>query len=311
MDEMISRMGAYPPRSKLVRPVWALASLSERVGQIIRTHSYDVTILQRELLSTFSTLERFSGRPRILDVDDAIWFYRNGTFAQRLAGACDMVICGNEFLADWFSRWNAHTYVLPTGVDADRFIPGRIDPMRRTPRLMGWSGSQSGLHYLYDIEEELQTVLGRVPDLKLRVICNSPPRFRMLRADQIEFVRWSPENEVRALQDLDIGLMPLADTLWERGKCSYKMLTYMSCAVPVVVSDVGMNATVLKLGHCGLGVSGAKGWAEAIEHILANPTLSASMGTVGRDLIQEHYSVEKLAGKFTQLMRTAYQRRNC
>src|SRR5580704_6450641 len=107
LTECPSRAGLYPPEEyKWMRPAWGLWNLADHVPAVVRSYNYDVTLLQREMLSTFVTLEPFTKRPRVLDVDDAIWVHRGGRFARRLAGLCDHVICGNNFLAQEFSRWN-------------------------------------------------------------------------------------------------------------------------------------------------------------------------------------------------------------
>src|SRR6476620_8219137 len=95
LSEFYPRAGGYPPEQKWRRPFWAAASLADRVPDIARSFSYDVTLLQREMLSTFVTLEPLTKRPRVLDVDDAIWLNRDNSFARKLAGMSDSVICGN------------------------------------------------------------------------------------------------------------------------------------------------------------------------------------------------------------------------
>lgn len=123
LREFAAPVSAYPPRRRWLRPVWLPASLGSRIPQIVAGYSCDVTLLQREFISTLRTLENLTRRPRILDVDDAIFLHRRGTAARQLARSADLVICGNDFLANWFSRWNPRTAVLHTAVDCDRFSP--------------------------------------------------------------------------------------------------------------------------------------------------------------------------------------------
>ena len=96
--EFCSRFGSYPPASRYKRPLWGIATLADRLPSVLMSHKYDACLLQRELLSTFVSLEPFIGGPRIFDVDDAIWIYRGGVAAKRLAQMSDLVICGNNFL---------------------------------------------------------------------------------------------------------------------------------------------------------------------------------------------------------------------
>jgi glycosyltransferase involved in cell wall biosynthesis len=310
LSEFFTRLGAYPPTGKLIRPFWAVGSLASRLPSIVHSYRYDVILFQREMLSTFFTLEPFTKKPRILDVDDAIWLNRNGSFARRLARISDSVICGNSFLADYFSQWNPNITILPTAVDTDRFLPLASKPHEvgggdASPTI-GWSGGQGGFVDLQVAEQALQVVLRKYPRARLRVIADAAPSCLDLPAGQVEFVPWSPETEVRAIQGLDIGIMPLRDTLWNRGKCAYKMLLYMSCGVPVVVSPIGMTAEVCQMAPVGACARTTENWVGALEQLLCNRQLAADMGKRGRDVVLQNFSVRMLAPKLAaELLRVA------
>lgn len=295
LAEFFTAPGAFPPRTKSMRPFWGLASIMSRVPSVLRSHRYDVTLLQRELLSTFVTLEPLTKKPRILDVDDAIWLHRRGSFAGRLAQICDSVICGNLFLADYFSKWCARTIVLPTAVDTDRFQPLLNKPQRKVFTI-GWSGGHSGFPDLQLVEEPLRVVLRKHPEIRLRVISNEPPRLD-LPPDQVDYVKWSPTVEVESIQTLDLGIMPLRDTPWSYGKCAYKMLLYMSCALPVIVSPIGMNAQISRMASIGATAVTADDWIAAIEELSNNRAKSARLGQNGRDIVVQHFSQSVLAPK--------------
>jgi glycosyltransferase involved in cell wall biosynthesis len=295
LSEFYPRAGGYPPEGKWTRPFWAVASLAGRMPDIARSFSYDVTLLQREMLSTFLTLEPFTKRPRVLDVDDAIWLNRESAFARKLAEISDSVICGNSFLAEYFRRWNANITILPTAVDTKRFVPLKATSFGDSP-VIGWSGNRSGFADLKIVEAPLRTVLTQYPKARLRIMADERPAFDV-PAHQLEFVPWSPEIEVQTIQSMDIGIMPLRDTLWSRGKCSYKMLLYMSCGIPVVVSPVGMNAEILELGSIGESANSADAWISALEALISNAKLAASMGEQGRAVVLNRFSIEALAGK--------------
>src|SRR3954462_8532359 len=295
LSEFYPRAGGYPPKQKLARPFWAVASLAGRLPDIARPFRYDVTLLQREMLSTFLTLEPFTKRPRVLEVDDAIWLNRENGFARKLADISDSVICGNSFLAEYFRQWNANITILPTAVDTRRFVPLKSRSFGDAP-VIGWSGNRSGFADLKIVEAPLRAVLAKYPMARLRIMADDRPAFDV-PAHQLEFVPWSPEIEVQTIQSMDIGIMPLRDTLWSRGKCSYKMLLYMSCGVPVVVSPVGMNAEILELGSIGESANSADDWISALEGLISNPKLAASMGEQGRVVALNKFSIEALAGK--------------
>jgi glycosyltransferase involved in cell wall biosynthesis len=304
LSEFYPSAGGYPPEQKWKRPFWAAASLAGRVPDIARSFSYDVTLLQREILSTFLTLEPFTKRPRVLDVDDAIWLNRDSSFARKLAAISDSVICGNSFLAEYFRQWNANITILPTAVDTKRFFPLKVNSFGDSP-VIGWSGNRSSFADLKMIESSLRTVLAKYPKARLRVMADERPALDV-PAHQLEFLQWSPEIEVQAIQGMDIGIMPLRDTLWSRGKCSYKMLLYMSCGVPVVVSPVGMNAEILEMGSIGQAAATPDDWVGALEAVIEDPKRGTAMGEKGRKVAVNNFSIEVLAGKLAvELLRVA------
>lgn len=288
LNEFSAHFGMYPPSSKLLRPFWGLATLASRIPGIISSHDYDITLLQREMLSTYFTLERFTKNPRILDVDDSIWLHRGGNWTKRLANVCEGIICGNNFTAENFSKWNSNITVIPTAIDTKRYYPNNLP---KEP-IIGWSGTSGGFGYLYMIESALQEVLKRVPNSMLRIVSDRKPYLKNIPDDRIEFILWSPKNEVRAIQEMAIGIMPLKDSLWENGKCSFKMLTYMACGIPVVVSPFGMNKEVLKLGDIGIGANNIQEWSHALISILNDSQQQNEMGENGRKVILKYFSID-------------------
>ena len=302
VDEFVANFGSWPPSNRYQRPFWLLATLADRVVPVLESRRYDLTFLQRELISTLYTLERFTGRPRVLDIDDAVWL--GGQRAKRsvsaLARGSDAIICGNNYIAETVSRWNRQTVVLPTAVDTERFfIQRRIFD---GTKIIGWSGSYSGLKYLLEIERPLLQVLEARPNAVLRVVSDLRPRFRFIPNDRVEFLQWSPENEAITIQEMDIGLMPLDDTEWVLGKCSYKMLLYMSCGVPVVVSPYGMNREILALGNIGLAPIQLDAWRDSIINLLDNDKERIELGDSGRMVVEEHYSLDRIGSSLAKFI---------
>ena len=301
--EFESRAGLYPPNAKWSRPAWGIWNLMDHVPTVLQSHKFDVTLLQREMLSTFVTLEPFTKRPRVLDVDDAIWNHRRGDFARRLGSMCDHVICGNQFLAERFSAWNPRVSVLPTPVDANRFRPmPSCGPSSNL--IVGWLGLSSGFRFLYGIENALSKLLQLRPDVSLRIVSDRPPSFSQIPAGRVQFIQYDRENEVSQIQEMTVGIMPIDDSEWSRGKCSFKMLLYMACGIPVVVSPFGMNAEVLALGNVGVGAT-SHDWLEVLQALLDDKRLRFKMGLEGRRVILEHYSVEVLAPKLAKILTSA------
>jgi len=303
LDEMWSRFGCYPPKAKWQRPFWAAATLAAQLPNVARSRHYDAVLLQREMLSTFVTLEPLTGKPRILDVDDAIFLHRGGSFARRLAQLADRVICGNAYLAERFSAWNRQVTVIATAVDAQRYIPIAKGTERDDSIVIGWIGTSANLKYLYVLESAIAQVMRSVPGARLRIVCDKSPAFHNLAPDRVEFIRWREEIEVASIQGMDIGIMPLEDTQWARGKCSFKMLQYMSCGLPVVVSPVGMNVEVLAMGNVGIGAATLDQWVDALLALLDNAQLRASMGTAGRCVVETFFSVDVLAPRLADVLK--------
>lgn len=294
-------LGAYPPPLVATRPFWAAASVGARIPGLLASRRSDVTLFQRELLSTLVTLERLARAPRVLDVDDAIWLSRGGRAARRLAKWCDLVICGNSYIAEHFSPWNPRITVLPTAVDTDRYVP-RTSTVGELP-VIGWIGTSSNFPYLVGIEPALAAVLAARPDASVLIVSDRAPQLRALPPGRWRFQRWSAEREVADIQSMAVGLMPLADTPWARGKCSFKMLTYMACGVPAVVSPVGMNADVLAEGRVGLGVTGTSEWVEALCGLLDSADARREIGREGRRVAEARFSVRVVAPRLAALLK--------
>lgn len=303
IHERPSFVGKYPPAKKWMRPLWLLTALGERAIHAPESYRFDVVVFQRELISTLMTLEPFFKGPKILDIDDAIWLHRGGGFCRKIATQVDAIICGNKYIAEHLRKYNSNIHILPTAVDSNHFLPLEKRELKKT-LYIGWSGTYGNLKELEEIEPALQKVLSRFENSMVRVICDRPPRFKSIPNQRVEYVPWSREVEVSALQDLSVGLMPLQDTPWTRGKCAFKMLTYMSCGVPVVVSPVGMNADLVKNNDIGLPATSIDEWYTSITSLLENHEEARKMGERGRQVIATKYSVDVLAKNLASIIKS-------
>jgi len=237
--------------------------------------------------------------PFVFDVDDAIFVGSRGESAGRIAQRSAVTICGNNFLADYFSSFSK-VRVLPTAVDDEVFTP-RSKPVDRP--VIGWSGSSSGLEYLYSIERAIDRVLQEVDGAVLKVVSDREPRFRNIDPTKVFFERWTQQRQVESLRDFAVGVMPLTDSVWARGKCSYKMLTYMSVGIPVVVSPVGMNIDVLACGVSGYAASTEDEWVQALIDILKNRDLALKMGLTGRSIVEARFSKRVICPQLVDVFR--------
>ena len=289
-------LGAFPPRQRALRPAWLIGTLAQRLPQIAAGWRADITLLQREMVSTLPTLERWTGRPRIVDIDDAVHLHRGGLAARRLAALADLVIVGNSWLAEVWSQWNPAVEILPTPVDIDCYAV-RPSPERAT---IGWIGSAANLRYLAGIAPALRRVVDRFPGTVIAVCCDRRPTLPGL---PIRYVPWSEDGEADFLASITVGVMPLENGPWERGKCSFKMLQYMAAGRPCIVSPIGMNSELLRQAELGRAATTIDQWTEALSSLIADRDAAARMGAAGRGVAEAHYSVATLAPRLAELLR--------
>jgi len=300
--------GNILPQQLALRPFWIAATAAARTAALTCSWKADVTWISRQLLPAFAPLQAMAKRPIVLDVDDAVWLNTGGHRARYLAMDSDLIVCGNNFLANHFSRWNANVTVIPTAVNTGWYRPHRApaaDGAGGAPALvMGWTGTSGNFPFLYAIEGALLRVLQYCARAKLLIVADRPPQFKLLPESRVEFERWTPRTEQAAFDRMSIGLMPLADTDWCNGKCSYKMLCYMAAGLPVVVTAAGMNREVLALGEVGLSAGCEREWVDALTILLDNPHLRQRMGAAGRAVVEERFSLHRLAQQYAALFQS-------
>jgi glycosyltransferase involved in cell wall biosynthesis len=296
--------GNILPRPFALRPLWIAATAVSRTAALTCSWKADVTWISRQLLPAFAPLQAIAKRPMILDVDDAVWLNTGGHRARDLAMASDLIVCGNSFLANQFSRWNSRVTVIPTAVNTAWYRPHRTTPDRAPALVLGWTGTSGNFPFLYSIEGALLRVLHQCAQAKLLVIADRPPQFKLLPESRVEFEPWTPRTELAAFARMAVGLMPLADNDWCNGKCSYKMLCYMAAGLPVVVTAAGMNREVRALGEVGLSAASEREWIDALTALLDNVSLRQRMGAAGRAVVEERFSLQRLAQQYAAVFQS-------
>ena len=257
---------------------------------------YDVVFVNRDLAGAGSFLERrlLQRNPRVVfDFDDAIFVGpRNEALIRWLCANAAWVTPGNEYLAEWAGNFTDRVTVLPTVIDTERYASREaVDPPGELVRV-GWSGSDSSigvtlLPYL-DLLARLQAAL----PFDLVVVSNTRPQLPT-RGLRWSFRPWSPSAEGRIGEWFDIGIMPLLDNEFQRGKCGLKLLQYMAAGLPAVASPVGVNARIVQHGMTGYLASAPDDWGAALEALIRSPEARARMGAAGRSRCEEHFSVRR------------------
>lgn len=279
-----------------------------RIPGVFGTYRSDVTWIERNFLPGLDRLGCLTKAPRVLDVDDAIWLSAlfGASSTRVLAAEVDAVIAGNSYLANWYSQYCKNIFIVPTAIDCERFRPiegGRPSRDASTPFIVGWTGSSGNFRFLEKLQVPLATFLRGRPTALLKIIADRKPALPEIPAAQTIFIKWDPENEAIELRDMDVGLMPLDDDEWAKGKCSFKMLQYMATAVPVIVSPVGMNKEVLELGQCGFAARNGREWLDALVALYENWELGVKFGQTGREIVLSRFSVHVVVGQLADVFR--------
>lgn len=279
--------------------LWALYRLATRLPGFVKSRQSDIVWLERELQPGIPTFERLIPKPLVFDVDDAIWLKKPaGAFlAKSIAHRANTIVAGNEYIADWFSTYNRQVQIVPTAVDMRRFetveTPMKADDDRF---VIGWTGTHTNLPYLYTIENALNRFITLRKDAVLCILADKAPSFQYIPKHRYEFIGWNRINETRVLKSFDVGIMPLTDDDWARGKCAYKMLQYMAAELPVIVSPVGMNVQVMtQLEGNGLMAETQCQWTEALDFLYCHRDTGRAWGKKGTEIIAKHYSTPVVA----------------
>jgi glycosyltransferase involved in cell wall biosynthesis len=288
-----------------------------RFGRMFRERGVDGMWLQYELFpyapAFLETLALPRDIPLILDYDDAIFHQYDqhksplvrallGDKLKPLLRRADLAICGNGYLQAYAGEHCRRTEIVPTVVDTDAYGPGP-KPRPERPVTVGWIGSPSTWTFVKPLLPLLADAAER-HDLSVRAVGagpqkDIPPRF--------SFLPWTEAGEIGLIQDMDIGIMPLPDEPWARGKCGYKLIQYMACGLPVIASPVGVNSAIVDHGENGFLASTSQDWANAIATLAGDPALRGAMGTAGRRKIERFYSLAVHGPRLAAMLRDAME----
>src|ERR1700720_3062322 len=286
------------------------SSVSERLRVLKEARRHDVVVLFKTI--GFNEIElgllQRANRRIVFDFDDAVMF-RDQKHRQPLRGKdfkkflrtlkyCEAVVAGNDFLACFAEACGRRAVILPTSIDLTKYKLKRHND--GLGLRIGWLGLSDGLPSLRHIHPALQQLSARFPGLKLKVISDKPLQ---LDGVQVENEPWRLETEQTNLASFDIGIMPLWDSVWTRGKCGYKILQYMGVGTAVVASDVGVNSQIITHGQNGFLARTQDDWVETLGSLIENADQRKNFGMRGRELIEKRYSLETFTEGYVKLLR--------
>lgn len=272
----------------------------QRLNILRRARQADVVVIVRKTLSPlFLKLLRCASRRLVFDFDDAIFVRSNGQPSKRrekgfrrTMAVCDAVWAGNSYLADAASTLNQHVVLLPTSVQPEKYNIVADKPQSHLDLV--WIGSHSTRKYLVEALPALETLAQRHPQLRLKIIADF--HLETTHLDTIA-VTWTASDEARELAASHIGIAPMPDNPWTRGKCALKILQYMAAGLPVVASPAGVNKDVVMEGETGYLALSDTQWTERLEELIGDASLRRQLGLNGRRRVLEGYSETATANK--------------
>ncbi len=250
--------------------------------------------------------------PIITDYDDAIFHrydmhrfkvvrYLLGLKISKIMNRSKIVIAGNNYLADYaFNSGSSNVKVVPTVVDLEIYKLKNLKK-NNNPIRIGWIGTP--MTYKTYLEEKLPMLKNLAAKEGFKFCVMGAKNINKQIHSSIDFIEWSEETEVSFIQSLDVGIMPLHDSAWARGKCGYKIVQYMACGIPVIASPVGVNREIIKNGVNGYLANSSEEWIEAIKILINDGDLRQRLGSEGRKLVERKYSLQIWSTKIDQIFR--------
>jgi glycosyltransferase involved in cell wall biosynthesis len=292
-----------------------LVAYTRRMGRLLRAGRFDLIWIEYDALPWLpKAIESLmlSRRPYVVDYDDAIFVrygehanrWRRALVADKIAGimrGAAVVTAANERLAEYARASGAsRVEYCPTAIDVQRYEVHEPS-ISSGPAVIGWIGSPSTAPYL------------RVAAPALRAICaDGRARFVAVGSGPlslpdvpIEVRPWSVASEVRDIESFDIGIMPLPDDPWARGKSGYKLIQYMAASRPVVASAIGANCQIVQGGRTGLLVTSQDEWVAALRTLCADAALRTAMGRAGRELVEQRHDLRRAAPRLAKILKSA------
>lgn len=291
-----------------------LKSYVRRLGVLFSVFSYDRVVIEKEIFPFLPALAEWMlkllGIQYIVDYDDAIFHHYDqsanpliknflGNKIAKVMRFSGTVVAGNQYLADYAARSGAKNIeIIPTVIDLERY------PMKQNTDadqcIVGWIGTKTTFEkHLLPCKDWIKALQHQEPNIRFHIVGITED---MDLGKNVKYIRWTEESEVAEILKMDIGLMPLQDSKWEKGKCAYKLIQYAACGIPGVASDVGMNREVTVPGETGILASADEEWIQAIKTLKSNTELRHQMGRNARKKVEERYCIQQTSTKWKEIL---------
>ncbi len=306
----------YHPGNYLNKAWILFKSLFIRLKDLRRAKDFDIIFIQREALllgSSYFEKQFFKKNKVAFDFDDSIWlldtspenkkfeFLKNPDKTKINIKHAHCVIAGNLFLANYAKQFNPNTVIIPTTIDCGFHIP-KPELKDKEKIVIGWSGSISTIKHFEMAIPALKEIQTKYPtQIEIHVIGQGSythPEINVISKN------WSATTEVDDLNSFDIGIMPLPNDEWVKGKCGLKGLSYMACGVATIMSNVGVNSEIIEHGKNGFLATSQQEWVNYLSELIENKDLRLKMGHAGRETVVKNYSVNANKVKYLEVLKS-------
>ncbi len=286
--------------------------------KLLLLRNFDVVLIEKELFpyfpSIFERLLKLFKINYILDYDDAIFhnydlhpnYFIRFLLSNKIKNIvlrASSVIVGNSYLFNYCVKHNNSVTIIPTVVDTNKFGPRQIN-LSKNSFIIGWIGSMSTSKYLIPLIQVFKRLSSEM-EIEFKFIGFDKNLKDLFFTLPIQFLDWDESSEIQSLQIFSVGIMPLNDSPWARGKCGFKLIQYMACGIPVVASPVGVNTEIVKDGVNGLLATSDDEWYSSIKRLYDDSILCKKMGKHNINKIKQYYSLNSSKKKYLNTIKSS------
>src|SRR5688572_24648311 len=292
----------YRPGNLIRKGLIVLKGAVKRFFEIFSASKYDIVFVQREafMLGTAFFEKQFAKKTKLIfDFDDSIWmqnvsavnkkfsFLKNADKTKDIISRASIVFAGNRYLADFAKQFNSNVVIVPTTIDTELYKP--VSKVSKEKICIGWSGSVTTIEHMETKMLALKAIKKKYGDkVYFKIIGDGCYYSEDLKTKGFP---WRKESEIEDMSEFDIGIMPLPDTEWAKGKCGLKGLQYMALGIPTIMSPVGVNSEIIQDGENGFLASSDEEWVNKLSLLIESFELRKKIGDAGRKTVEEKYSI--------------------